>query len=364
MKVALVYDRVNKWGGAERVLLALNEMFPEAPLYTSVYSPESAPWARVFPEVLPSFLQKIPFASTNHEFLAAFMPLAFESFDFSGYDLVISVTSEAAKGIITPPETKHVCYCLTPTRYLWSKKDFYFRSPPSKFRFIPFLEVLSRPFVRHLEKWDRIAAQRPDVMVAISGAVKERIKKYYRRESQVIFPGIDVDKFKASVSPRKDFFLLVSRLTPYKRVDLAIKAFNLLGYPLVIVGVGSEEKRLKKTAGKNIVFTGELTEGALAKYYRKCRSLILPQDEDFGLVAVEAQAAGAPVIAFRSGGALDTVIEGETGVFFDKQTPGGIIKAVKAFEKKDFNEGRIRENARRFSKERFKRKFSELVSKV
>src|SRR3990167_10742564 len=180
MKVAVVYDRVNKWGGAERVLLALHEMFPDAPLYTSVYDERNAPWAKVFPRVYTSFLQKFPFAKSNHEFLALLMPLAFELFNFDEYDLVISVTSEAAKGIITKPETLHICYMLTPTRYLWSHYDLYFKNP--------ILRFISKPAVNYLRNWDKIAAQRPDKIIAISTEVQRRIKKYYGRESDIVFP--------------------------------------------------------------------------------------------------------------------------------------------------------------------------------
>lgn len=200
MKVAIVYDRVNKWGGAERVLLALNEIFPNAPLYTAVYSPKNAPWAKVFPKVIPSFLQKIPLASDRHEHFPYLMPLAFETFDFSEYDLVISVTSEAAKGVITKPGTLHVCYCLTPIRYLWSHYDFYFKNPPDSFKRYPLFRLISKPHVWYMRKWDLIASQRPDVYVAISTTVKKRIKKYYDRDSQIIYPPTDIKKFKTSKS--------------------------------------------------------------------------------------------------------------------------------------------------------------------
>lgn len=363
MKVALIYDRVNKWGGAERVLLALNELFPKADLYTAVYSASKAKWARVFPKVIPSFLQKIPLANSNHEFLGTFTPIAFETFDFGGYDLVISVTSEAAKGVITRPGTVHICYCLTPTRYLWSAHDYYFKKPPSKFRFIPFFKYLSRPSVKYLKTWDKIAAQRPDKMIAISTAVKDRIKKYYKRDAQVIYPPVDIERFASKgIIEKRNFYLVVSRLIPYKRVDLAIKAFNKLGLPLAIVGSGTEEARLKEMAKGNIKFVGELTDARLADYYRKCTALIFPQEEDFGIVAVEAQAAGAPVVAFKAGGALDTVIDGETGVFFNEQTVGDLIAAVKKVEKIKFERKVLLKNAQKFSKEIFKQRFLEEIN--
>jgi glycosyltransferase involved in cell wall biosynthesis len=364
MKVALVYDRVNKWGGAERVLLALHELFPEAPLYTSVYNSATAPWAKIFPKVIPSFLQKVPYASDRHEHFPFLMPLAFETFEFSEYDLVISVTSEAAKGVITKPGTVHICYCLTPIRYLWSHYDFYFKNPPDSFKVYPLFKLISKPFVWYMRKWDLIAAQRPDIYIAISNAVQARIKKYYDRDSYIIYSPTDIEKFelKKGEKVKKDnFYLYVSRLIPYKRADLAIEAFNELKLPLVIIGTGSEEKRFKAIAGENIKFVGELTDVQLAGYYQKARALIFPQEEDFGLVPIEAQAAGTPVIAYKAGGALDTVIAGKTGVFFEKQDKNSIIFAVKKFEKIEFDENNLIDNAKKFSKEIFKREFLLLI---
>lgn len=358
MRVALVYDRVNKWGGAERVLLTLHEMFPEAPLYTSVYDPKGAPWAKVFPKINTSFLQKIPFAKGNHEFLGTLMPLAFESFDFSGYDLVISVTSEAAKGIITKPPTKHICICLTPTRYLWSHYETYFKGSSFK--------GISGPAVAYLRKWDKVAANRPDVMIAISTEVKRRIKKYYNRDSEIIFPPVNTTSLHSAVVNRhkKNYFLVVSRLVPYKRVDLAVEAFNQLDLSLVVVGTGSEEFKLKFRASRNIKFVGEASEKDLAKYYQGAQALIMPQEEDFGIAAVEAQATGTPVIAYKKGGALDTVIDGKTGVFFEKQTVENLIKAIKLFGNLAIKPEDCIENVKRFSKETFKRQLLAMVAKI
>lgn len=355
MRVAIVYDRVVKWGGAERVLLALNELFPNAPLYTAVYNPSAAPWAAKFSQVIPSFINKIPRAKRNHEKLALLMPHAFESFDFSGYDLVISVTSEAAKGIVTGPKTRHVCYCLTPTRYLWSHYDDYFSNST--------LRLLSKPAVNHLKRWDVSAAQRPDVMIAISTQVKARIKKYYGRESEVIFPPVDLALSVPKKQPSNNFYLLVSRLVPYKKVDLAVSAFNELGLPLVIVGTGSQEKKLKEIAEDNIIFTGSLTDDELANYYINTRALVFPQNEDFGIVAVEAQLAGKPVIALQAGGALDTVTE-QTGIFFKKQRIKDLANVVKEFEKKKFDSTKIMKNGKRFSKAKFQKKILEIAKSI
>lgn len=345
MKVALVYDRVNKWGGAERVLLDLKRIFPDAVLFTSVYNSKKAPWAKKF-RVISSFLQKIPFANTNHEFLAPLMPLAFESFSFDEYDLVISVTSESAKGIITKPETKHICYCLTPTRYLWSGYDEYFKNP--------LLRVVSLPFVSYLRKWDKIAASRPDHFIAISTEVKKRIKKYYNLDSTVIFPPL-FDLPKNVKSEKGDYFLVVSRLVSYKRVDLAIKACQELGVSLKIVGSGSEENSLKNMAKGNIEFLGDLTDETLSSYYKNCRALIFPALEDFGLVIAEAQSFGKPVIAYRGGGALDIIVEGQTGEFFDKQDVESLKRVLDKFDEGRYNSELCVKNSQRFSFERFEK---------
>lgn len=355
MKVAIVYDRVNKWGGAERVLLALHEMFPRAPLYTSVYDQKNAKWAKVFPKIYTSFLQRIPFAKSNHEFFAPLMPLVFESFNFDEYDLVISVTSEAAKGIKTSPSTLHVCYCLTPTRYLWSHYDEYFQNP--------ILRFISQSVVRYLRNWDKKAAQKPDVMIAISTQVQKRIKKYYSRDSEIIFPPADTTLIYINRLKNPEYYLVVSRLVKYKKVDLVIQAFNKLGYPLIVVGTGRENKKLRLISNKNIKFAGQVPEKELIKYYHSARALIMPQEEDFGIVAIEAQSFGVPVIAFKKGGVTDTVIDSKTGILFDKQNIESLTSAIEKFSKIRFNDKIAKVNAKRFSKEVFKKQFFNLINK-
>lgn len=344
-KIAIVYDRVNKWGGAERVLLTLHKMFPSAPLYTSVYDSKKAPWAKVFPKIHTSFLQKVPLAKNWHEGIGWLMPLSFESFNFSKYDLVISVTSEAAKGIITRPETLHVNYMLTPTRYLWSHHNFYFKNP--------ILRFFSKPVVMYLKNWDKIASARPDKIIAISSVVQKRIKKYYKRDSEIIFPPVNIGKFNKSKN--KDYFLVVSRLVSYKKVNLVVKVFNKLGLPLVIVGTGSQEKRLKKLANKNIKFSSLVSDEKLKNIYHDAKALIMPQREDFGLVSVEAQNCGVPVIAYAKGGAVDTVINGKSGVLFNKQNEQSLTKAIAIFGKIRFNHRYLYKNAKRFGQKRFER---------
>jgi glycosyltransferase involved in cell wall biosynthesis len=362
MKVALVYDKINKWGGAERILLALHKLFPDAPLYTSIYDKKNSPWAKVF-NIKTSFLQHFPFAK-HHEIYVLLMPLAFESFNFNQYDLVISVTSDAAKGIVTKPRTRHICYCLTPTRYLWSGYKEYFKNPVLRF--------LSFPAVVYLKFWDRIAAKRPDELIAISKEVQKRIKKYYNRDSEIIYPPVTnlaassnptnlaMDDPQSKVPPGRSFdnyFLIVSRLVPYKKIDLAVKTFNKLKLPLKIIGTGSQMKSLKKLAGPTIEFLGYLTDKELVGYYSGCRALVFPGFEDLGLTILEAQSFGKPVIAFRAGGAIETIVEKKTGIFFDKQSVENLEKSLRQFDNLKFDPRDCIRQAEKFGLEKFKSMF-------
>lgn len=358
MKTALVYDRINKWGGAERVLLNLHKIFPKAPLYTSVYDQKKAQWAEVF-DIRTSFLQKIPKASKSHEYYATLMPFAFEKMSFDNFDLVISVTSEAAKGIITSPKTLHVCYCLTPTRYLWSDYEDYFKNS--------LLRIISKPAVFYLRKWDKIASKRPDIYIAISEEVRKRIKKYYNRDSIVIYPPVELNLAKLKEEKnniKSDYFLIVSRLVPYKRIDIAVSAFNKLKLPLKIIGTGSEEKKLKRMANPNIEFLGDLTDDQLVSYYKGCYALIFPGREDFGLTVLEAQSFGKPVIAFQEGGALETIIEGRTGKFFYPQSKEALIEALRRIKEMQFNIDDCKKQAEKFRFEEFKKKFISVIDKI
>lgn len=349
MRVALVYDRVNKWGGAERILLALHELFPDAPLYTSVYDKEHAKWANVF-DVRTSFLQKIPFAKSAHEYFALCMPLAFESFSFDEYDLVISITSEAGKGIITKPGTRHICYCLTPTRYLWSGFHEYFAN--RVFRFI------TSPVVSYLRAFDKVASNRPDAFIAISKEVQKRISMYYGKKSKIVYPPLAIYEGKNMTKKQvKPYFLVVSRLVTYKRVDLAIKACNELNLPLKIIGTGMEFRKLKLIAGANVEFLGSLTDEEVVEYYKGCQALLFPGIEDFGLTIVEAQQYGKPVIAYRGGGALETIVEGKTGLFFYPQTIKSLVYTLKRFKRRKFDPKVCVVQAEHFSKAHFQEAF-------
>ncbi|MEK7111145.1 MAG: glycosyltransferase [Patescibacteria group bacterium] len=337
MRVALVYDRINKFGGAERVLMALHEIWPEAPLFTSVYDFQKADWANGW-DIRTSWLQNVPGAKINHEFFGWMMPLVFEPFDFSEFDVVISVTSESAKGIITGPKQLHICYLLTPTRYLWSHANDYLNIVPG------LLRPLAGIFQSKLRIWDYMAAQRPDYILSISKLVQSRCWKYYRRESEVVRPMLELDIKRPGLLSEgralsnKEYFLVVSRLVPYKRIDLAIEACNKLKLPLVVVGTGSEEKNLKKLAGPTIRFTGYLTDRELIEYYRNAKAFIMPQEEDFGLTAVEALSLGIPVISYKWSGAAEIVKDGETGILFEKQSVDSLINGLKKFDKLAFRD--------------------------
>ncbi len=357
MKVAIVYDRVNKFGGAERFLKTILEIFPEAPLFTLVYEPGRSDWVGDH-QVIPTFFNKIKFLRSNHELLAPFAAMAFETHDFKKYDLIISVTSADAKSIITLPHQTHICICLTPTRYLWSGKKNYERDIK--------LKVLPRPLITYFCFADKLLSQRPDFFLAISEEVKKRIAKYYNRKSSVIYPPVDPHFFTSKPVPKnkRKYYLVVSRLVPYKRVDLVIKAFNKLKRKLIIVGEGSELGHLQKIANLNITFTGPVSDKRLREYYTGAKAVIFPQEEDFGLVPLEAQASGTPVIAYKKGGALETVVEGKTGLFFSKQTTDSLELAVKHFDKINFNYSDCINNAKRFTKKEFKQNLISFINEV
>lgn len=362
MKVALVYDRVNKIGGAERVLTALHEIYPKAPLFTAVYHPKNASWAKGW-DVRPSFLNRFPLAKSTHELYPWLTPLAFESFDLTDFDIVINVTSAEAKGIITKPNTLHICYLLTPTQYLWINPKLYEEAIPR------ILRPLSKPVISYLKTWDKVASQRADIMIAISKTVQNRIKKYYNRDSEVIYPPVDIKKFMlkpkgATIPPAHNYYLIVSRIVPHKRLDLAIDACNELKVPLIIVGTGLAMRKLRARAGPTIQFVGKLTDQELVLYYQRCSALIFPQEEDFGISVVEAQAAGKPVIAFNRGGATEIIRTGKTGIFFSKQTKSSLISAIRKFENLSFESKDCQNNAIRFAKERFTKQFIIKVSEI
>jgi len=356
MKIAFVYDRVNKWGGAERVLLALHKIWPQAPLYTSVHNSKTAPWAKVF-DVRTSFIQNLPVPKNAHENYPFLMGIAFESFDFSEFDVVISITSEFAKSIRTLPKTIHVCYCLTPTGYLWSGYEQYFSGKGELFR------KLTKPLINYLRWYDLIVAQRPDYFLGISEAVRQRIQQYYSRDSKIIYPPVSISS-RPKNSKSNNYFLIVSRLVPNKKLEFAIEAFNKLGWQLKIVGEGKDFKRLKSLAKPNVEFLGSLTQPDLESYYEHCQCLIVPAEEDFGIVSVEAQSFGKPVVAFAGGGALETVIENKTGWYFEQRSAKSLYNVLKSINIDDINPEDCRENAKRFSEDKFCREIKKYIDKL
>lgn len=363
MKVALVYDRVNKIGGAERVLTALHELWPDAPLFTSVFDPKKAPWAKSF-TIKTAFLQHIPFAKNYHEFFPWLTPFAFGSLSFDEYDVVISVTSAEAKGIITKPNTMHICYCLTPTRYLWSGVPIYKKNTGFGIfhAFVKFMYSLWLPTLRY---WDFVVSQRPDYYVAISQRVKGRIENYYKRTvDKVVYPPVDTDFFQPSGNKKEsgDYYLLVSRLVPYKRADIVVEACTRLKKPLVVVGEGIERRRLQRRAGPTVRFIHrDLTDNELLRYYRYCRAFLYAGDEDFGIVAAEAQSCGKPVIAYAQSGMSEIIQEGKTGLTFTSQSIKGLEEAITQFEKMRFLASQCRRNALRFQKNTFKKEIKEFI---
>ena len=350
------------------MLMALHELYPDAPLFTAVYNPKTARWADRF-KVVPSFLNRLPFASTFHELLPLLTPFAFEQFSFDEFDLVISVTSAEAKNIITKPSTYHMCYCLTPTRYLWSGHELYMKKPGLGV-FSGIGRIVFSTLTPMLRRWDLIASQRPDAYIAISEHVKDRIEKYYKRPvAAVIYPPLETQAFLdtpvSQKTPCAGYFLTVSRLVSYKKIDLLIAVFNELKLPLVIVGSGREEKKLKKIAGSTITFvTCHLTEKELVSYYDNCRAFVYAADEDFGIVAGEAQARGKAVIAYKQSGVSEIVLDGKTGILFHDQKKESIKHAIKQFGETSIRAIDCKNQAAQFSKERFKESMSDLVNRV
>jgi glycosyltransferase involved in cell wall biosynthesis len=355
LKVALVHDWGNQVGGAERVLLALKELFPDAPVYMSMYDPAVMPAECRTWEIHTSFMDRLPLVKRHHQPFLPLYPLAFEQFDLAEFDLVISNKSGFCHGIITPPETLHIDYCLTPTRYVWDYRGYARREGVGRLA-----NFLLQPLITYLRAWDRLAADRVDHFVAISREVQRRIRKYYRRDSAIIYPPVDTDRFTPGEG-HDGFFLVVSRLIPYKRIDLVVRAFNALGLSLKIVGEGRDRAALERLAGPNVEFLGRVSDDALQLLLRRCRAFVFPGHEDFGIAPLEANAAGRPVIAFRAGGALDTVVEGKTGLFFDQPTPGSLAAAVRAFDALTFEPEAIRQHALRFDKAVFQREMMQFV---
>ncbi|MFH0819777.1 MAG: glycosyltransferase [bacterium] len=356
MKVALVHDLLVQYGGAEKVLKVLEEIYPEAPIFTLVFNEEKMGYFFDKKKIKTSFLQNLPFGKSAYRWFLSLMPAATEGYDLRDYDLVISSSSAFAKGAITSEQTLHLCYCHTPTRYLWTDTHQYIEGlsyPGLIKKIIPLT-------LNKLRVWDYLSAKRPDYFIANSENVRRRIKKFYGRESFVIQPPIEIEKFKIS-SKLGNYFLTGGRLVPYKRFDLTIEAFNRLGLPLKIFGTGPEEQKLQEMAKTNIEFLGFVSDKNLPELYSQSLAFIHPQVEDFGITAIEAMASGRPIIAYQAGGALESIKNNETGLFFDEQSWEAILDAILRFKPENFNPQAIREHAKNFDKEVFKKRIAEFV---
>jgi glycosyltransferase involved in cell wall biosynthesis len=356
MKLALVHDHLTQEGGAEKVLKIFQEIWPKAPTYTLFYNPKKLGDLFSGIEIKTSFLQKIPGAVNHYQWFLPLMPTATESYNLMNYDIILSSCSALAKGVITNSNSLHICYCHTPTRYLWSDTHRYVEES----HYPRWVKKIIPMVLTHLRTWDQLAAQRVDVFVANSKTVAERIKKYYRRQSVIIHPPVQTEKFFIS-NETGNYYLTGGRLVAYKRFDLAVSAFNQLGIRLKIFGEGPELKKLQKIAKPNIEFLGKVSQKDLTKLYSHCLAFVHPQIEDFGITAVEAMASGRPVIAYGVGGACETVVQGFTGTFFNDQTWEALADTIVRFKPDNFDSQKIKEYANQFNVPRFKQEIKELV---
>ena len=348
-KVALVHDWLVSEGGAEQVLKCFHEIWPNAPIYTLVYNEKKAPaWTRGL-DIRTTYIQDWPGGKTHHKFLLSFMPRAWEALDLTEYDLVVSSCASCCKGVITRPDAVHICYCHSPIRYVWDLYYDYLEGASAiKRAFMPSM-------IHKVRMWDFQAAQRVDSFISNSDYVGRRIAKFYRRESTTIHPGIFLPEGEVR-EEREDYYFVLSRFVGYKRIDIAIEACNMLGRKLVVAGSGGEEEeRLRAMAGPTVEFVGHVSDEQLSDYYAGARAFLFPGIEDFGLTPLEAMAGGAPVLAYGEGGARETVVDGETGLFFREQNAESLAACIEEFESYNFSASACRARAEQFSRENFKK---------
>lgn len=358
-RVAIVHEWFTGMRGGEKCIEALCEVFPDAAIYTLVHEKGSCSPAIERMPIHTSFIQRLPMAATRYRHYLPLYPRAIESFDLSGFDIVISSNHAVAKGVRTGPRTLHVCYCHTPMRYIWNLYDDYFGKGKAGLA----TRMAMRMVVGYLRKWDVRTAANPQHFVANSHNVRLRINQIYNRDADVIYPPVDTSLFRIS-NKSGDYFLIVSAFVPYKRIDLAIEAFNQTGDNLVIIGDGPENAKLRAQAKPNIRMMGWQPDGVLKKHYAECRALIFPGEEDFGIVPLEAMASGRPVIAYGKGGALETVIdtpEFKTGIHFSEQTVESLVGAIGRFKRTTFDATKLREHAMTFDRDLYKQKMRDYV---
>lgn len=357
VKIALAHDYLNQYGGAERVLEVFHDMFPEAPVFTSIYARGSMPAHMRSWTIRTSFMRKLPLANKFHQLYMPLYPTAFEKFNLADYDVVLSSSSAFAKGVITEPESLHVCYCHSPMRFAWNYSDYMAgEKVPRR------AHILLSLILNYVRLWDEVTSNRVDFFIANSRVVARRIQKRYRRTATIINPPVDTTQYSPHLTGgRRDYYLVVSRLIPYKRIDVVMQAFNTIKTPLLVVGRGRQEEELRHQAGPNIQFLGQVSEPDLKKLYANCKALIFPGYEDFGIAPLEAQASGRPVIAYGAGGALETVLPGVTGEFFTEQTPEALADIIARFDDTAYDPAAIRRHAETFDVEAFKRRIRELL---
>lgn len=360
LKVALVHDWLVGQGGGERVLRDLHRMFPEAPIYTLVYDRDKAPKWLEGCDVRTTYIQKWPGGKSHHKYLLYFMPKAWEALDLSEYDLVVSTCSSCCKGVITRPDAEHICYSFSPTRYVWDLYHEYMNAAGG-------LKRLMMPSMIHkVRLWDFQAAQRVDHFVADSNFVGKRIEKFYRREFKTIYPGAHINEYPIVDEP-DDYYLIVSRFIHYKRVDIAVEACNMLGKKLIVIGSGGEEEqRLRSMAGPTIEFKGRVSDEEMERYYSRAKAFLFPGIEDYGLTPIEAMSAGVPVLAYGKGGALETVSDGNTGLYFHEQNARGLADCIERFEREgvSYTRHQIHDYSLGFSEDVFRQKMGDFILKT
>ena len=360
MKVAIIHYWLVNMRGGEKVLEALLELFPGADIYTHVYDPDAVPESIKRHKVYTSYIQKLPLAKKMYQKYMPLMPKALCDFNLQDYDLIISSESGPAKGVVPNPDAYHICYCHSPMRYLWDMYHEYFRKSNPAIRFF------MKRFIPGLRIWDVCSANLVDLFIANSGYIAKRVRRYYNREAEVVYPPVDVEKFFPVERKPQDFYLFFGQLIGYKRADIAIEACIASGRKLVVAGAGAKTAQKRRYAKSSLVrFTGRVSDSEVRELYAAARALLFPGIEDFGIIPVEANAAGCPVIAFRKGGVLDTLKEGVTGLFFDEQTPASLIQALDQFES---CEDQFRDRApftahvEQFSREAFRKKITRIVT--